>query len=546
MIAVAKQCIENIDVTEPAAFPEDAFSPERRSSRYWELVARGRRRMRSTSVAICGLARSIAGVLPRTMARIERVGEMFGDYRVIIVENDSCDTTPAQLIEWSKENWRVDIISFNRQLHHFSRTKDLTRAQQMASLRNMYLHRLTTMDVEFAIVVDTDLEIGWSYDGIATTFGHDNWDVVGSNSIVYRSYLTLDGAVKRYSSYYDTWAFRELEGTECNRMRLKEEYPRSDSLIPCKSCFGGLAIYSAEALTSGRYGGEDCEHVVLHNAMRAHGFVNISVNPHQLTIYNEYDPLITCIVSMDDHINISDCEAINDFWLQTYVRRELLLVRTGQCNFIARLGMSDGKVTESVLFESLQRDDDSLLDKAVEFAAGSVVCMWDGADRHHPRRLEEQSSYLGLENADVCILDGTLLYCLDTRELFWLADKANVSERKGSEEPELQTLMAYRHVAARRKWTKQRIGRRTDNAILQALREVRVALPHTAGDAGAAWTTMRVVAEKTAVIAQLVARRAVSVKFLEENKHTFENVVSEYCLSPPVRVMGYDGFAYMC
>ena len=49
--------------------------------------------MRQSRTVICGLARNIATHLPGTMARIERLGSMFADYRVLVYENDSTDAT---------------------------------------------------------------------------------------------------------------------------------------------------------------------------------------------------------------------------------------------------------------------------------------------------------------------------------------------------------------------------------------------------------------------------------------------------------------------
>ncbi len=75
-------------------FPEDAFQcPTATAAEYVQRVENGRRRMRELSVVVCGLCRDVRNFLPRTAARVERLGAMFRDYRVVLFENDSVDAT---------------------------------------------------------------------------------------------------------------------------------------------------------------------------------------------------------------------------------------------------------------------------------------------------------------------------------------------------------------------------------------------------------------------------------------------------------------------
>ena len=67
--------------------------------------------MRDQRVVIAGLARNIAAILPKTVARVERLGSCFRDYRVVVYENDSSDGTLAQLQQWQSRNPRVALLS---------------------------------------------------------------------------------------------------------------------------------------------------------------------------------------------------------------------------------------------------------------------------------------------------------------------------------------------------------------------------------------------------------------------------------------------------
>ena len=58
-------------------------------------------------------------------------------------------------------------------------------------------------------------------------------------------------------------------------------------MLPVFSSFGGLGVYKTKALISSRYSGNDCEHVPLHVGMREAGFLNIYLNPNQITLYSD-------------------------------------------------------------------------------------------------------------------------------------------------------------------------------------------------------------------------------------------------------------------
>src|SRR6478735_8854341 len=88
-----------------APFAEHLFRPAAlQTDDYHDAVRRGRQVMADSRVVLCGLARNVAEVLPRTRARLEQTGQMFGDYRIFLYENDSEDSTAGQLANWSATN----------------------------------------------------------------------------------------------------------------------------------------------------------------------------------------------------------------------------------------------------------------------------------------------------------------------------------------------------------------------------------------------------------------------------------------------------------
>lgn len=270
-----------------ADFPESWFvpSPERERP-YRALVDRGRSIMRDRRVVICGLARDSAHTLPETIARIERLGEMFADYRVVIYENDSQDATRRILDDWAKSDPRVVILTESLGDPNNPPVSCLQRARRMAYYRNRYREFVAVAyaDFDHVIVVDTDLRVGWSYDGVANTFGHTDWDFVGSYGVIRRSFLTQTLLVQ-----YDAWAFRRkgsyarLTTKEANHMF----WQRGDPIVEVASCFGGLGVYRIEAMIHCQYDGCDCEHVTFHRAMQNAGLGRIYLNPSQITYYGE-------------------------------------------------------------------------------------------------------------------------------------------------------------------------------------------------------------------------------------------------------------------
>jgi hypothetical protein len=271
-----------------ADFPEDAFPcHEAVRDRYLRQVERGRQRMRGLSVVLCGLCRDARPYLPRTAARVERLGDMFRDYRVVVFENDSLDATKEFLSDWQSLNPHLDVMSESLGAPKYPRVRSLDRAAWMARCRNRCRERIVQQyaDFDYVIVFDMDLPGGWSFDGVAHTFGEEDWDFVGSYG--------LEGPFERRPdeppySHFDVWAFRPARGTAARRLvnynglRLR----RGDPLLTVESCFGGLGVYRTACLQSCEYGGTDCEHVVFHEGLRRAGFDRLFLNPSQIVLYS--------------------------------------------------------------------------------------------------------------------------------------------------------------------------------------------------------------------------------------------------------------------
>jgi hypothetical protein len=269
-------------------FPEAAFPcPAEIRNDYLARVDVGRGRMGEASVVICGICRSVRNFLPRMAAASERLGGLFRDYRIVVIENDSIDATAEYLRDWSSSNERVLVESRTVGAPHYPQARNLERAAWLASCRNRY-HQIIAdrfRSSDYIIVFDMDLAGGFSFDGVANTFGYDAWDFVGSYGL--ERHRSASWREEWPYAHYDAWAFRPESPSHPTAkippamLRLN----RGDPLLPVSSCFGGLGVYRREAFLSAAYGGGDCEHVVFHEELKRGGFARMFMNPSQIVLH---------------------------------------------------------------------------------------------------------------------------------------------------------------------------------------------------------------------------------------------------------------------
>jgi len=289
--AVEPAAVEGAGSSEPAidtGFAEHWHPAAPHVSREYEKRVRiGREAMGSRRAVFCGLARDVERALPSVIGRIEKAGEDYAEYRAIVLENDSSDATPRILRDWAARNPRVDVRCDRLGAPRHGATRDPARMEQLAGYRNRLLDRVLELCPEFddAVVMDLDLPRGFSYDGMATSYGYEGWDWMASNGIA-----APIAPEPRAPLFFDAWAFRWPgdEGArpfeELNALRFHRGAPP----VPVASAFGGLAIYKMAALRSGaRYGGGDCEHVVFHRELAERGFGSGYLNPSQIVLYTD-------------------------------------------------------------------------------------------------------------------------------------------------------------------------------------------------------------------------------------------------------------------
>jgi glycosyltransferase involved in cell wall biosynthesis len=228
---------------------------------------KGERIAKTQNVVICALLRDVVSKIPEIKRKAERVGQLFKNYTILIVENDSTDGTREALLQWASSNPRVFILGcgINENECKMKKPKtighgiDSTRIQKMVDLRNIYLsfikENYMKYQWDYTIMWDLDL-IGSVYlDGITHSINLFGKELNKGNLIdaicaygIYRwGPLTI---------YYDTYAHID-HGDDFHvkdkiyhdiRKGLFTRYSRGDTPLNVVSCFSGFTIYRTLAL----------------------------------------------------------------------------------------------------------------------------------------------------------------------------------------------------------------------------------------------------------------------------------------------------------
>lgn len=258
-----------------ANFPEALFPPKEEFRKdYIHGIGLGLQIIPTKRVLIASAMRDVAKNLQNTIPRIVKLGEMFQSYDICIYENDSIDNTPTLLKMWQEFLPNLYVTSQTLGTK-YTQDKSLARRVNMANARNHYLNFLyNNIDkYDCLIVVDGDLQGGWSYEGIIHSFGYfDMWNCIASNGLLYR----VSDKV-----FYDIWAYRPIVNTSTNFNLI--ELTRGQPIYRVVSAFGGLAIYKTKPLydIKLKYTPEDCDHVTINSRLG-----KVYINPSQITLYS--------------------------------------------------------------------------------------------------------------------------------------------------------------------------------------------------------------------------------------------------------------------
>lgn len=284
-------------------FPEDEFAPSKKNvDEYFMRVERGYTNMKTHKIVIGGMARNIGHVLEKTVARLQRIGKLFLDYRIVILENDSKDNTRNILKDWKAENPRVELVPLHEDsveghiYRHPLKNNSLylkSHMERMANLRNRllnYIKSAHSKNFSHVLMCDLDIDGPISLDGMATCFSYGGWDVMTANGISFN----IGNFNLNSTSYFDIFSLVFLDQHPRRNVlatflksSVSMKHRRGDIPMQVKSAFGGAAIYTMESLvkSAAQYSHEYSEHVCLHLHMADNGYGKIFINPSFLLLH---------------------------------------------------------------------------------------------------------------------------------------------------------------------------------------------------------------------------------------------------------------------
>jgi hypothetical protein len=278
--------------------PDDFPIREGTTQQYEEMERRGKKIAKSKRCVIAAMVRDVEENIPLIIKRIERVGGLFDDYRVLVVENDSKDNTRKELLAWRNENPRVVILGcgYNAGACNMNFPKTVghdvnrSRIEKMTKLRNIYLDEIKKnyRDYDYVMIWDVDA-LGTVYlDGILHSLteleDHPNISVMCAYGVYRWGNMNL---------YYDTYAtvspgekfHIDMKTAHDIRHGLFEhQYSRGDELVDVESCFSGFSIYRTKYLLPHDVFYDlsppdnlECEHTRLHRRMKGRKVINPSM-----------------------------------------------------------------------------------------------------------------------------------------------------------------------------------------------------------------------------------------------------------------------------
>lgn len=276
--------------------------------KYKSEVDVGMNKAKQSKIVITGLLQNGARHIPELRDRCEELVSYFQDYRIIILENNSVDSSRKDLLDWSASNSRVKILcqdpfvanSKECVIDRVSDVRDKSplppRIQKMATLRNIYLEHIYHYykDFDYLCVMDMDLEGDLHPDGFLHSVGLINPKIDG---VACNGMLRLDD---EGFYYYDSFAYTEENDmpamTDMTQKSEHDSYVHiymtqlyTSQMVPDRvhSAFGGCALYNLKSMSTKRYNYSQhayvCEHTFFHEGK------SMYVNPRMVFLITHND-----------------------------------------------------------------------------------------------------------------------------------------------------------------------------------------------------------------------------------------------------------------
>jgi len=265
-------------------------------------VQTGKEFSKNLKILFCAACKDVAKLIEKSISFCDYTGSHFKDYDIFLYENNSSDNTPDVIKSLKNDKVTLQSEFIDKASYERSNVTQVDRCNFISNARNKYVDFINNnnKDYDYIFVFDTDIEGGWSIDGIFNSIYYLEKD---SNIGAMTSYCVLASAAggnleekdPRGWLMFDSFAFRyynELDWSfpnnlhEYNYIRTK----RGSDPVPVNSNFNGLAIYRPECFDNNKYqvnnyGSDFCtdsEHIAFHKNIWKKG-LKVLINPSMLT-----------------------------------------------------------------------------------------------------------------------------------------------------------------------------------------------------------------------------------------------------------------------
>lgn len=267
--------------------------PEHPDSKYLQIESLGSVKAKTQKIVICTLVRDTSKMVEHLKKKVESIGSLFGDYRVLVVENDSSDNTRDKMLKWSNENPRVSVLGCGVNVPEcklnlpktVGHSVSFNRIKKMCHLRNVCL------DHAKKVYPDFDYLAMWDLDILGVLYNHGVLHSVGLFNLEPSIDAICAYGIYKWGSvgiYYDTYAHLECDEVfdlqkkyidDLSKWVIHSKHKMNDPPSKVQSCFGGFTMYRMSSLNGVEYHDPDpenteCEHVILSRQLS-----NVVLNP---------------------------------------------------------------------------------------------------------------------------------------------------------------------------------------------------------------------------------------------------------------------------
>lgn len=216
---------------------------------------------------ICGPVKNCGKYLNKVFENIEKIGELFDDYQIVLFYDKSNDKTLEILKEYQKKNPKLEFYVNQKNISKF-------RTHRIAYARNFCLNYVKKNKDKYPFFIMMDM---------------DDPNCKEVNTSVLKEYLYRDDwdglSFNTSPKYYDIWglsiypycfSYNHFDNQDKYHHIIKDYIMKKlkdikkDELLPCISSFNGFSIYRTDKFMNTYYDGHLRPNLFPKNFIESH------------------------------------------------------------------------------------------------------------------------------------------------------------------------------------------------------------------------------------------------------------------------------------